>query len=238
MRSARTRRSYAGDLLGWRAWLDERGIELLGAGRVHVDVWVRAQQQAGAGDASVRRRLSGVGSFYRYCMSHDLASGDPTAGVARPRVDPDYTATVGLSREQGRALIAAADADSGRARLRSVAVIRLLLHNALRVDEALGADLADLGTDRGHQVLTVLGKGNRRAKVALTPATLTALHLYLEDRANRLDQPQAAMHGTGTGARWSSRSWPPARGGWTAATRCAPPSPCPISTSMRRVSAR
>ena len=102
LRSARTRRSYAGDLLGWRAWLAERGIELLGAGRVHVDVWVRAQQQAGAGDASVRRRLSGVGSFYRYCMSHDLASGDPTAGVARPRVDPDYTATVGLSREQGR----------------------------------------------------------------------------------------------------------------------------------------
>jgi integrase/recombinase XerD len=61
-------------------------------------------------------------------------------------------------------------------------VIRLLLHNALRVDEALGADLADLGTDRGHQVLTVLGKGNRRAKVALTPGTLGALHTYLEDR--------------------------------------------------------
>ena len=56
----------------------------------------------------------------------------------------------------------------GPARLRSAAVIRLLLHNALRVDEALGADIADLGTDRGHQVLTVLGKGNRRAKVALT----------------------------------------------------------------------
>jgi site-specific recombinase XerD len=182
LRSARTRRSYAGDLLVWQAWLAERGLEVLGAGRVHVDVWVRAQQHAGAGDASVRRRLSGIGSFYRY-LSHDLATSDPTAGVARPRVDPDYTATVGLSREQGRALIAAADADTGRSRLRSAAVIRLLLHNALRVDEALGADIADLGTDRGHQVLTVLGKGNRRAKVALTPATLTALHLYLSQRA-------------------------------------------------------
>jgi integrase/recombinase XerD len=183
LRSARTRRSYAGDLLGWRAWLAERDIELLGAARVHVDLWVRAQQQAGAGDASVRRRLSGVGSFYRYCLSHGLASADPTAGVARPRVDPDYTTTVGLSREQGRALIAAADADTGRARLRSAAVIRLLLHNALRVDEALGADIADLGSDHGHQVLTVLGKGNRKAKVALTPGTLTALHLYLDNRA-------------------------------------------------------
>jgi integrase len=65
-------------------------------------------------------------------------------------------------------------------------VIRLLLHNALRVDEALDADLADLGTDRGHQVLTVLGKGNRRAKVALTPATLTALRRYLDDRTSSM----------------------------------------------------
>ena len=183
LRSARTRRAYAGDLLGWQAWLAERGLEILAAGRVHVDLWVREQQARGAGDSSVRRRLSGIGSFYRYCMSHGLTAADPTAGVARPRVDPDYTATVGLSREQGRTLIAAADADTGRARLRSAAVIRLLLHNALRVDEALGADIADLGSDRGHQVLTILGKGNRRAKVALTPGTLSALHTYLEHRA-------------------------------------------------------
>lgn len=183
LRSARTRRAYAGDLLGWTAWLAERSLEVPGAGRVHVDLWVRAQQGERAGDASVRRRLSGIGSFYRYCLSHGLCAVDPTAGVARPRVDPDYTATVGLSREQGRALIAAADVDTGQAWLRSAAVIRLLLHNALRVDEALGADIADLGTDRGHQVLTVLGKGNRRAKVALTPGTLGALHTYLDDRA-------------------------------------------------------
>jgi len=201
LRSARTRRSYAGDLLGWQAWLGERGLEVLGAGRVHVDLWVRTQQQAGAGDASVRRRLSGIGSFYRYGLSHGVVSVDPTAGVARPRVDADYTATVGLSREQGRALIAAADADTGRARLRSAAVIRLLLHNALRVDEALGADITDLGSDRGHQVLTVLGKGNRRAKVALTPGTLGALHAYLEDRAT-----QAGMGGVA--GSWRSTGGP------------------------------
>jgi len=185
LRSARTRRSYAADLLGWRGWLAGRGLELLEGTRVQLDLWVRTQQGAGAGDTSVRRRLSGIGSFYRYCLSHGLVGVDPTAGVARPRVDPDYTATIGLTREQGRALIAAADADQGRARLRSAAVIRLLLHNALRVDEVLGADVADLGADRGHQVLTVLGKGNRRAKVPLSPATLQALHTYLDDRADR-----------------------------------------------------
>lgn len=33
LRLARTRRSYAGDLLGWQAWLAGRGVEVLGAGR-------------------------------------------------------------------------------------------------------------------------------------------------------------------------------------------------------------
>ena len=198
LRSARTRRSYAGDLLGWQGWLAGHGIELLAATRVQVDLWVRIQQTAGAGDASVRRRLSGIGSFYRYCLTHDLTGGDPTAGVTRPRVDPDYTATVGLTREQGRALIAAADTDDGRARLRSAAAVRLLLHNALRVDEVLGADIADLGSDRGHQVLTVLGKGNRRAKVPLSPGTLEALHTYLDFRTPA---------GTGAGG-WRGMSGP------------------------------
>ena len=60
-----------------------------------------------------------------------------------------------------------------------------LLHNALRVDEACTADLADLAEDRGHRVLTVLGKGNRKAKIPLTPGTCGALDAYLADRAGR-----------------------------------------------------
>ena len=118
--------------------------DVLGAGRVHVDVWVAGQQDRGAESSTVRRRLSALSSFYRYCAAHDLADRIPTAGVARPMVDPDYTATIGLDRDQARALVAAADADRGPQALRTAAVIRLLLHNALRVDEACAADVADL----------------------------------------------------------------------------------------------
>jgi hypothetical protein len=46
-------------------------------------------------------------------------------------------------------------------------VIRLLLHNALRVDEACAADVADLGADAAHRVLRVTRKDARKAKVAL-----------------------------------------------------------------------
>ncbi len=183
LRSARTRRAYAGDLRGWLGWLDGRGTDVLAAGLVHVDLWVARQQGQGAEAASVRRRLSALSSFYRYCAAHDLGGLIPTAGVTRPAVDPDYTATVGLDRDEARALVAAADADRGPQALRTAAVTRLLLHNALRVDEACAADVADLGADAGHRVLRVTRKGARRAKVPLTPATVAALEAYLAERA-------------------------------------------------------
>jgi site-specific recombinase XerD len=185
LRAARTRRAYLGDFLVWQRFCAQREVDVLAAGRVHVDLWVTVQADAGAEAASVRRRLSAITSFYRYCAAHDLVDRIPTAGVARPTVDPDYTATVGLDRDQARALLAAADADTGPAALRTAAVIRLLATTALRVDEATGAEIAQLGTDKGHRVVHVVGKGNRRAKVVLPPATWAAVQTYLEDRAAR-----------------------------------------------------
>ena len=135
LRAARTRRAYAADVRGWLGWLAERGVDVLDAGRVHVDLWAAGQQDRGAESSTVRRRLSALSSFYRYCAAHNLVDRIPTAGVARPMVDPDYTATIGLDRDQARALVAAADADQGPQALRTAAVIRLLLHNGLRVDE-------------------------------------------------------------------------------------------------------
>ena len=68
---------------------------------------------------------------------------------------------------------------------RVIAVVRLLLHNALRVDEACAADVTDLGEDGGHRVLRVVRKGARKAKIPLTPATVAALDAYLAARASR-----------------------------------------------------
>ena len=86
---------------------------------------------------------------------------------------------------KGQTLVAAADADRGPQALRTAAVIRLLVHNALRVDEACAADVADLGADTGHRVLLVIRKGARKARIPLAPATAGALDAYLGDRARR-----------------------------------------------------
>jgi integrase/recombinase XerD len=133
----------------------------------------------------VRRRLSALSSFYRYCAAHDLVGRVPTEGVARPVVDPAYTATVGLDRDQARVMVAAENADNGAQALHTAAAVRLLLHNALRVDEACAADIADLDEDSGHRVLRVVREGAGKAKIPLTLATVVALDAYLADRAQR-----------------------------------------------------
>jgi integrase/recombinase XerD len=206
LRSARTRRAYAADVMAWLGWLADRDTDVLAAGRVHVDLWAATWLDDGAAASSVRRRLAALSSFYRYCAAHDLTGRVPTQGVARPVVDPDYTATVGLDRDQARALVAAADADIGAQALRTAAVVRLLLHNALRVDEACAADIADLGEDSGHRVLRVVRKGARKAKIPLTPATVAALEAYLAGRAERAgvlgwQQLAGPLLATGTGGR-------------------------------------
>lgn len=213
LRSARTRRAYFGDLAAWLAWLGERGWDPLGVDRVQVDMWVRTHTDADAKPSTIRRRLSALSSWYRYLAAHDVIAHHPVAGVVRPWVDPDHSETIGLDRDQARALIAAADADTGRARLRTAAAVRLLLHNSLRVDELCQAGVADLGHDKGHRVLTVRRKGHRRARIPLTPATWTALQAHLVDRAHRaalddwrqLDGPLLATATGGRVRRWELR---------------------------------
>ncbi|HEX6360866.1 hypothetical protein [Actinophytocola sp.] len=107
------------------------GIGLLHQQRGKLDELLCPQRFL-AEHTSVGRRLSALSSFYRYCARHDLVPAVPTAGVTRPRVDPDTTDTVGLDRDQARALLAQAEKDVGRQRLRTDATVKLLLHNALR----------------------------------------------------------------------------------------------------------
>lgn len=60
--------------------------------------------------------------------------------------------------------------------------IRLLVLLGLRADELAGADVADLGHNRGHRTLTVTRKGGHRVEVVLLPTVAEALDIYLAAR--------------------------------------------------------
>ena len=216
-RSTRTRRAYGADLAAFAAWCAPRGLDVLSARRVQVDLHITGMLDAGAAASTVARRLSALSSFYRFATVHDLRVDNPVVGVRRPTVDPDHTRTVGLTRDEARALVAAADADPGPQRARSAALVRLLLHNGLRVDELTAADITDLGTRPGtstgrpaHRVLGIVRKGGRAATVALAPATVEVLEAYLQQRAAATEVDRARLVGpllaTRTGGRLTQKA--------------------------------
>ena len=76
--------------------------------------------------------------------------------MRRPRLDYGSNA-VGLDRNEFGAMLVAA----GLAGARDHALISLLGLNGLRVSEALGIDIDDLGLQRGHRTVTVLRQPRR-----------------------------------------------------------------------------
>ena len=210
-RSPRTRRAYAGDLLVWQQWCDARALDPLRARRVQADLYLSDLIDGGAAPTTAGRKLSALSSFYRFLAEQDdldVAVINPAAAVRRPTVDAQHSPTLGLTRTQATALLEAADRARGPQRLRNAAILRMLLHNGLRLDELLGADLTDLGRHPGredaHDTLTIRRKGGRRARIALAPATLDALQRHLQERRDRLGQ---APHDLSGPLFASAREW-------------------------------
>ncbi len=60
----------------------------------------------------------------------------------------------------------------------------LLGLNGLRVSEACSADIENLGFERGHRTLRIVGKGNKRAVIPLVPRTARTLDLAIGERTS------------------------------------------------------
>jgi integrase len=88
--------------------------------------------------------------------------------------------TLGLDRQEAVKFLAAAEAASARDHVLAC----LLILNGLRVSEACGADVADLGLERGHRVLMVVGKGDQHTLVPLAPQTVRAIDAAVAGRAD------------------------------------------------------
>jgi integrase/recombinase XerD len=157
-----------------------------------VDAWIVWQRRYGnrgaaaAAESSIARRVSAVGSWYAYLI---VATADdpvlavtrnPAEHAARPSVDPDDSATVGLAKAEADRLLEQARTDSATA----YALILLLLLAGLRVGSALAARVEDLGTDRGHRVLDVAAKGGKRRRVPLPPVLAAAVDALLAQRGH------------------------------------------------------
>ena len=150
-----TREAYALDLRQFASWCRGRSLALFAVRRADIEGFARDLETKGRARATVTRRLSAIGGFYKYAVQEELLDRSPAAHVRRPRIDYESHA-VALDRNELGALLVAARLGSPAGH----ALISLLALNGLRVSEATGADIEHLGLERGHRTLTITLTGN------------------------------------------------------------------------------
>jgi len=167
------------DLRCYLAWCAERSLDPLAARRPHLELYIRWMQEVRRFKPStVSRRFSVTAGFYRTCVIDGLLEHSPAEHVRRPSV-PAESPTLGFTHLQFEALLTAARESPHPCDFALVAMLGLL---GLRIFEATGADIADLGEEHGHRVLRVCGKGTKVVLVPLPPAVGRAIDRAISTR--------------------------------------------------------
>jgi integrase/recombinase XerD len=161
--NGRTLEAYRHDLRGFFQWASDNNLAVLAATRPHIELYRSWMEDRGLAASTIDRRLSTVCGFYRFAHIDGRIASNPAQYVRRPRVHPSTGR--GLDRsELGVFLFTAEHYDRDHA-----ALAVLLGLNGLRVSEACATNVEDLGIERGHRTLRILGKGNK-------PATIRSSH--------------------------------------------------------------
>lgn len=179
--SDNTRAAYRSDLALFNAWLDERGVRLIGAGReVILDhlAWRLANHYQAR---STARLLSGLRGFYRFLLRDGLISVDPTLRVELPKLGRPLPKA--LSETDVEALLAAPDIGDPLG-LRDRAMLEVLYATGLRVTELVSLTLEQINTRQG--VLRTFGKGNKERLVPLGEEALHWVTRYMRDAREAL----------------------------------------------------
>jgi integrase/recombinase XerD len=167
------------DLTSYLTWCESHGLDPLGASRPHVELYVRWLQEVRRyRPSTVSRRVSVVAGFYRTCVIDGALEHSPAEYVRRPNVPPE-SPTLGLTHLQFEALLSAAKDSTNRYDFALVTMLGLL---GLRIFEATGSNVHDLGEEHGHRVLRVCGKGGKVVLVPLPPAVGRAIERAVDIR--------------------------------------------------------
>jgi integrase/recombinase XerD len=169
-RSWNTRAAYEADLAWFAEWCAQTGRSPLSATRDDIEQHRAQCVEAGAGPATIRRRLAALSSFFAYCT--DAPGENPAAEVERPDAAVT-TSTAGLDEDEAERLDEAAQDLGPKAAL----LVSLLMDAGLKLGEAVDADAEDFSAP--PPALTIVRQGRPQtvrlpAKTAAAIAAVTA----------------------------------------------------------------
>ena len=123
--------------------------------------------------SSQARIVSGLRTFYKYCLLEDISPTDPTTLLEAPKLKrtlPDV-----LSFDEIENIIAQIDVSTAEG-TRNKAILETMYSCGLRVSEAVNLKLSQLYLDVGF--VRVVGKGNKERLVPIGSSAIKYINLY------------------------------------------------------------
>lgn len=126
--------------------------------------------------ASQARIISGLRSFYKFCLQEQISTADPTALLETPRLPKHLPDT--LSYVEIEKIISVLDLSTPEG-MRNKAIIETLYSCGLRVSELVNLKLSCLYFSVGY--VRIIGKGDKERLVPIGNYAIKYINIYLEN---------------------------------------------------------
>ena len=135
--------------------------------------------ELGMTQSSQARIISGLRTFYKYCLLEDITTTDPTALLEAPKLKrtlPDV-----LSFDEIENIIGQIDVSTAEG-TRNKAILETMYSCGLRVSEVVNLKLSQLYLDVGF--VRVIGKGNKERLVPIGSSAIKYITIYTNTTRN------------------------------------------------------
>lgn len=167
--------AYLGDIEKLTTYLQAQG-DLKNPSEIRLpdlQKFVQWIAELGMTPASQARIISGIRTFYRYCLLEDISSVDPTTLLEAPKLKralPDV-----LSFDEIENIISQIDVSTSEG-TRNKAILETMYSCGLRVSEVVNLKLSQLYMDVGF--IRVIGKGNKERLVPIGDSAVKYINIY------------------------------------------------------------
>jgi integrase/recombinase XerD len=137
--------------------------------------------ELGMTNSSQARMISGLRSFFKYCLIEDIVTIDPAALLEAPKSQRKLPDT--LSFEEIEQIIAAIDLSKLEGE-RNRAILETLYSCGLRVSELINLKISQLYLDVGY--IRVVGKGDKERLIPIGSDAIKYIGIYREQIRNHI----------------------------------------------------
>lgn len=142
----------------------------------HLQSFIKWISELGMSTTSQARIISGIKSFYKYCVIEHISNNDPTTLLEAPKLKKTLPDT--LSFDEIENIIAQIDLSKPEGG-RNKAMLELLYSCGLRVSELVNLRISQLYFDVGF--IRVLGKGDKERLVPIGSSAVKYVNIYLKN---------------------------------------------------------